>query len=54
MLKKKQSIELLYKRFFMKILKKKGLGILEVYFLFFSCMYAGFIGYKSLLSTLFS
>jgi len=38
----------------MKILKKKSLGILEVYVIFLSCIYAGFIGYKSLLSTLFT
>ncbi len=33
----------------MKILKKKTLGIFEVYLIFISCLYAGFIGYKSLL-----
>ena len=38
----------------MKILKKKRLGTLEVYVIFFSCIYAGFIGYKSLLSVLFT
>ena len=38
----------------MKILKKKRLGILEVYFIFLSCIYAGFIGYKSLLNVLFT
>ena len=38
----------------MKILKKKTLGIFEVYLIFLSCIYAGFLGYKSLLSILFS
>ncbi len=38
----------------MKILKKKTLGTLEVYFIFLSCIYAGFIGYKSLLNVLFT
>ena len=38
----------------MKILKKKKLGILEVYFVFLSCIYAGVIGYKSLLNILFT
>ena len=38
----------------MKILKKKSLGTLEVYFVFLSCIYAGFIGYKSLLNVLFT
>jgi len=38
----------------MKILKKKRLGTLEVYFIFLSCIYAGFIGYKSLLNVLFT
>jgi len=36
----------------MKILKKKRLGTFEVYFIFLSCIYAGFIGYKSLLNIL--
>jgi len=36
----------------MKSLKKKRLGTLEVYVIFLSCIYAGFIGYKSLLSLL--
>ena len=34
----------------MKILKKKRLGIFEVYLIFFACIYIGFIGYKSLLN----
>ena len=38
----------------MRILKKKRLGIFEVYLIFLSCLYVGFIGYKSLLSTLFT
>ena len=38
----------------MKVLKKKTLGILEVYLIFLSCIYAGFIGYKSLLNILFT
>jgi len=38
----------------MKILKKKKLGTLEVYFIFLSCIYAGFVGYKSLLNVLFT
>ena len=38
----------------MKILKKKKLGTLEVYVIFLSCIYAGFIGYKSLLNVLFT
>ncbi len=40
--------------FNMKILKKKTLGIFEVYFIFLLCIYAGFIGYKSLLNILFT
>ena len=36
----------------MKILKKKGLGTFEVYVIFLSCIYAGFIGYKALLNVL--
>ena len=36
----------------MKILKKKKLGTLEIYVIFLSCIYAGFIGYKSLLNVL--
>ncbi|ABV51217.1 Hypothetical protein P9215_16041 [Prochlorococcus marinus str. MIT 9215] len=36
----------------MKILKKKRLGTLEVYIIFLSCIYAGIIGYKSLLNVL--
>ena len=38
----------------MKILKKKSLGIFEVYLIFLLTMYAGFIGYKSLLNILFT
>jgi len=38
----------------MKILKKKKLGIFELYIIFFGCIYAGFIGYQSLLKTLFT
>jgi len=38
----------------MKILKKKKLGTIEVYFIFLSCIYVGFIGYKSLLNVLFT
>ena len=38
----------------MRVLKKKSLGTLEVYLIFFSCISAGFIGYKSLLSILFT
>jgi len=38
----------------MKILKKKKLGTLEVYFIFLGCIYLGFIGYKSLLNILFT
>ncbi len=37
----------------MKTLKKKRLGTLEVYVIFLSCIYAGFIGYKYLLNVLF-
>ena len=40
--------------FNMKVLKKKKLGIFEVYLIFLSCIYAGFIGYKSLLNILFT
>ena len=40
--------------FNMKVLKKKTLGILEVYLIFLSCLYAGFISYKSLLNILFT
>ncbi len=36
----------------MKILKKKKLGTIEVYIIFLGCIYAGFIGYKSLLNVL--
>ena len=36
----------------MKTLKKKRLGTLEVYVIFLSCIYVGFIGYKSLLNVL--
>ena len=39
---------------FMKILMKKKLGMLEVYVIFLSCIYAGYIGYKSLLNLLFT
>jgi len=38
----------------MKILKKKRLGTFEVYVIFLSCFYAGFIGYKSLSNVLFT
>jgi len=38
----------------MQILKKKRLGTFEVYVIFLSCIYAGFIGYKSLLNFLFT
>jgi len=38
----------------MKILKKKKLGTIEVYVIFLSCIYTGFIGYKSLLNFLFT
>ena len=38
----------------MKILKKKKVGTLEVYVIFLSCIYTGFIVYKSLLNTLFT
>jgi len=38
----------------MKILKKKKLGTLEVYVIFLSCIYAGFLGYKSILNVLFT
>ena len=38
----------------MKILKKKKLGTLEVYIIFLSCIYAGYIGYKSILNVLFT
>jgi len=38
----------------MKILKKKKLGTLEVYVIFLSCIYAGFISYKYLLNALFT
>ncbi len=37
----------------MKTLKKKNLGVLEVYFIFLVCLYVGFLGYKSLLNVLF-
>ncbi len=40
--------------FNMKVLKKKTLGIFEVYLIFLACIYAGFIGYKSLLNILFT
>ena len=40
--------------FNMKVLKKKTLGIFEVYLIFLSCIYAGFLGYKSLLNILFT
>ena len=40
--------------FDMKVLKKKTLGIFEVCLIFLSCLYAGFIGYKSLLNILFT
>ncbi len=40
--------------FNMKVLKKKTLGIFDVYLIFLSCIYAGFIGYKSLLNILFT
>ena len=36
----------------MRILKKKTLGIFEVYVIFLTCLYAGFISYKSLVSIL--
>ncbi|ABM70859.1 Hypothetical protein A9601_15761 [Prochlorococcus marinus str. AS9601] len=38
----------------MKILKKKNLGTFEVYVIFLSCIYAGVMGYKSLLNFLFT
>ena len=38
----------------MRILKKKRLGTLEVYIIFLSCIYLGFIAYKSLLGILFT
>ena len=38
----------------MKTLKKKRIGTLEVYVIFLSCIYASFIGYKSLLNVLFT
>jgi len=38
----------------MKTLKKKRLGTWDVYVIFLSCIYAGFIGYKSLLNVLFT
>ncbi len=38
----------------MKILKKKKLGTIEVYIIFLSCIYAGVLGYKSLLNVLFT
>ena len=50
-----KAINKIFKNLFnMKILKKKTLGIFEVYLIFLSCIYAGFISYKSLLSILFS
>ena len=53
MLLKKTFNKLILETLFnMKILKKKKLGIFEVYLIFLSCIYAGFIGYKSLLSIL--
>ena len=45
---------ILYTLRIMKILKKKRLGAFEVYVIFLSCIYAGFIGYKSLLNVLFT
>ncbi len=45
---------IIYKLRKMKILKKKRLGTMEVYFIFLSCIYVGFIGYKSLLNILFT
>ena len=38
----------------MKILKKKTLGTFEVYLILLSCIYAGFMGYKSLVNILFT
>ncbi len=38
----------------MKILKKKKLGTFKVYIIFLSCIYSGFLGYKSLLNVLFN
>ena len=38
----------------MKILKKKTLGIFEVYLIFLSCIYAGFVCYQYLLGILFT
>jgi len=38
----------------MKTLKKKTLGTLEVYVIFLSCIYAGFIVYISLFNVLFN
>ena len=40
--------------FNMKILKKKSLSIFEVYLILITCLYAGFISYKSLLNILFT
>ncbi len=54
MLSEKTINKLLIENVFnMKILKKKTLGIFEVYLIFLSCIYAGFMGYKSLLNIFF-
>ena len=37
----------------MKILKKKKLGTIEVYLIFFGCIYFGYLGYQALLNVLF-
>ena len=37
----------------MKILKKKRLGLFEVYFIFLSCVYVGFTTYKVLAKFLY-
>ena len=48
MLLEKKINKLNLERFFnMKILKKKSLGIFEVYLIFLACLYAGFITYKA-------
>ncbi|KGF96535.1 hypothetical protein EU95_0420 [Prochlorococcus marinus str. MIT 9201] len=38
----------------MKILKKKRLGAWEVYVIFLSCIYAGFVVYKSISNVFFT
>ena len=34
----------------MRILKKKSLGLVEVYIVFISCMFIGYLGYLTLIN----